>query len=580
MSQSDPYATQPPPAPQGFGPLPPSGVPQPTLAAPQPVPPVENPAAGFGAPPVPLDTSFFPPAAPQPTATFQPEQTMPLPAAPEAPAAAWATPSETVPNDNSGATFAAITPHEPTADITPPQAAIPMPQPWQTTPADQPWQAPDAATPQPVAPVAPADAQAAPLFPIYTGDAMPQPAAATPYPGQPYPPDQTYAPAQPPAPGQPPYAAAPGQDYTTQPGQPMPGQPYAPGYPPQMPPLKKKHTARNILIILLVLAVLGGGSGLAYWWFAGRDDPSKPVTAGQAKTPQAAVRGYLQALAAGNSSDALSFAASPPSDTTFLTDAMLTTSLASSPITNIVANKNDGSTKQSATVTASYQLGSQQVSATYNVNLNGKYYFIDQVTANVDLSTAYMDNIGMELNGVSLDDQTATTFPLFPGTYQLTIDNSMLVLTGGQFTITDPSSSPSFFDTKVALASDAQGRMADAVKTKLEGCVAEKTMTTSCGWGTPILITTDLEILTPITSSIKWFFFRGTSDFSATTFQYDQQDNATEANASVNVTLERDLDATNGKSYYSRVNITAVSVNFSNPDNLAVSFDWEYVRLS
>ena len=532
MSQSDPNATQPQPDPQGFAPWPPAGVPQATPATPQPMPPVENPAVGFGIPPVPLDTPFSPAFTPQPSAIFQPEQTVPQLTAPETlvtPAVAWPTPAETTPTDtpwidNSGTTFAAVTPHDPAADIMPPQPTTPTDQPWLTAPTDQ-----------------------------------------------------TYAPGQPPTTGQPPYAAIPGQDYTTQ-----PGQPYAPGYLPQMPPQKKKHTARNALIIVLAILLVAGGI-FAYWWFAMRDNGIRggratddPVAAGQATTAQAAVRGYLQALAAGNSADALSFAAAPPASTTFLTDAVLQASLALNPITFQQAVREDLSNKDDITVTATYQIGTQQVSATYQVDRAGdsKYYFVNNATTTVNLSNVYVDGVGMALNGTSLG--SSKTAELFPGTYQLTINNSLLTLTGGQFTITDPSSSPSLLSTTVELVPDAQSQFADTAKTTLDNCMAEKSLQTSCGFGTGFVMTNDFVFRDVDTSTIQWTFTRGSSnDLTSTNFQYYPQDNPTKVSASINLQVRMVVNGEGADADYYFLkcyDFTAVNIDFSDPANLATSF--------
>ena len=413
--------------------------------------------------------------------------------------------------------------------------------------------------------------------------------------GQPFAPDQPYAPSQPYAPGQPyaPQPNMPGQPYPGQPyapdqfntaGQPYaPGQPYVPGQPygvgeqPPTPP-KKKKTWLIILIIALAVVLVGGGIFFAVWHSTTRDDGIKggradddPVEAGQATTAQAAVRGYLQALAAGNSADALSFATDPPSDTTFLTDDVLAASLAINPITFQQAVREDLSTQDYIAVTADYQIGSQSVDATYLTTLRDGYYFIDQVTAPVDLYAAYVSDIGMELNGVPL---SIISYPyLFPGSYQLSIDNSMLTLTGGQFVVTDPMAYPPV-DMSVELAADTPAQLASAAKTTLDGCMAEKSLMSDCGIGLPIIFSED-KIRDVDDSTVRWDFITGNSDFSPDGFYYDPLIESVEASAPIDVTVRRTVNgegADAGYIFYSCYDISSVSVYFSDPDNLDASF--------
>ena len=395
--------------------------------------------------------------------------------------------------------------------------------------------------------------------------------------GQPYAPDQSYAAGQPYVPGQP---YTPGQPYAPQP---YATQPYGVGGQPPMTPPKKKKTWLIVLIIVLAVLLVGGGGAFAYWYYAIRDDgirggraDDEAVTAGQAKTAQAAVRGYLQALAAGNSSDALSFSSTAPLDSTFLTDTVLAASLAINPITFQQAVRPDLTTAtDDIAVTADYQIGSQSVSTTYLTTLQDGYYFIEQVSAPVSLTGTYVPDIGMKLNGVSLGTGAVVPYvELFPGSYQLTIDNSMLTLTGGQFVVAYPMDSPSLADTTVGLAADTPGQLASAATSTLDGCMAEKSLTSSCGIGLP-LIYSDGKIRDVDENSTQWAYITGSSDFSAAAFAYDPQDEPAEATAPIDLKLRRTVaGAGDDERYYFYIcyDVTSMSVNFSDPSNLNVSF--------
>ncbi|MCL2782626.1 MAG: hypothetical protein FWD80_01415, partial [Propionibacteriaceae bacterium] len=122
-----------------------------------------------------------------------------------------------------------------------------------------------------------------------------------------------------------------------------------------------------ILVGVLVLAAVAGFGANRY--LSSQDDPNHPVSAGQAKTPAAAVRAYLQALAAGNANDALSFAVTP-ADTTFLTKEVLMASLALNPITEIATALDTSAPRSSssATVNAFYKIGLLPVNTTFAVS--------------------------------------------------------------------------------------------------------------------------------------------------------------------------------------------------------------------
>ena len=432
-----------------------------------------------------------------------------------------------------------------------PNPAPPPPSPWPARLVSQP-----ASPPQTTAPAT----NFSPTF-----------VASTPGEGQSYPPNQPFPPSQSYPPSQP---YPPGQYYP-------PSQLYGVGYqPPAMPP-KKKKTWLIVLIIVLAVLLVGGGF-FAYWYYAIRDDGIRggraeddPVAAGEAKTAQAAVRGYLQALAAGNSNDALSFAVTRPLSYTFLTDTVLTASLSLNPITFQQAVREDLSSQEDIAVTADYQIGSQSVTTTYVTTLRDGYYFIESVTARVDLSGTYIPGIGMKLNGVSLGTGVVAPYlDLFPGSYQLTIDNSMLTLTGGQFVVSDPMASPSSIDMMVELAADTPGQLAAAAKTTLDGCMAEKSLSSSCGIGMPIIYS-DGQIRDVDANSVQWAFITGSSDFPAEGFFYDPQSKPTEATATIDLKIRRTVNGAGSDAnyyFYLCYDVTSVSVNFSDPANLDVSF--------
>jgi len=301
------------------------------------------------------------------------------------------------------------------------------------------------------------------------------------------------------------------------------------------------------------------------------DDPTKPVIAGQAATPQAAVRGYLQALAAGNSHDAISFLNTMDFDSTFMTDSVLAASNSTHPITNIVTTRSGGSTNQTAAVTATYQIGQQSVHADFAVTLVGQYYMLESGFQTVDLSHIYASGIGMAINGASIDTKSSPSpkINLLPGTYQLTVTNPLLTVANNEFIVTDPHGTTSLFDTAVTLSSDAQGKFAAAATSTLNGCMAEKEILTSCNFGYAGLSDTDQ----PVPSSIVWTFTKGSSDFSTTAFQYDPATHPTQVDASLGIQVHVTAENSAHQSYFGDQKLTSIHIDFSDPDNLVVTFD-------
>jgi len=343
-----------------------------------------------------------------------------------------------------------------------------------------------------------------------------------------------------------------------------------PGMPPAQPP-KKKRGGLIALIIVLVVALLGGGGGAGYWYFMLRDDPSKPVVAGQARAPQAAVRGFLQALAAGNASDALSFVSQSPSEMTFLTDAALAAS-SNYQITSIVATKDDASTKQNGLVDATFNIGSTPYTVQYQVDLVGKYYFIENAFAHLNLSDLYVSGLDMTMNGIYLSQfNNLTDVPAFPGVYTVAIaSNPLLTITSDtSFTVISGDHSTPTVD--IELAAGAQDKFAAAADEKLKSCMAENTTLTTCGFGW-IMLTYNGQPLTPKSNGIKWSFPSTKPNFSKETFMWRQSDPTT-VTAYISVKVHVELTATDGYTYYKDSTLSAVHIDFSNPDDMKVTFD-------
>ena len=135
--------------------------------------------------------------------------------------------------------------------------------------------------------------------------------------------------------------------------------------------------------IVLVLIILGVGAAVLLNRNDTARDPIYPTTSGPTSGGTAptggssapptvvnskadeAVKSYLEALAAGQAAVALALGKEQPTDTTFLTDAVLADSLKRAPITAITVSPPDDEYDNS--IEASYKLGDQQVNETFTV---------------------------------------------------------------------------------------------------------------------------------------------------------------------------------------------------------------------
>jgi len=303
------------------------------------------------------------------------------------------------------------------------------------------------------------------------------------------------------------------------------------------------------------------------YWFILRDDGTGPVTAGRAKNPEQAVRGYLEALASGHASDALAFAGTPPDDTTFLTDAVLADSLSTNPITGIQVTTSSTS-RASATVTATYSIGQYSVTAYYHVSRVGGYYLLDAAADQVDLSALQTPNVGLMLDDTAVHSPAVS---LFPGVYQLGVNNPMLTVERGQFMVECPTCTvETLTSASVGISPAGQTILQQAAQTQLDNCLAQQTFQTTCGFlPTPVA---PYPGATVVPDTFVWT--SELTDFSSVGFAFDATTGHVARNGvgfSVSVTAQESLgtwQGTIGGTQY----LNAIVIDFSDPNNLVVTF--------
>lgn len=335
---------------------------------------------------------------------------------------------------------------------------------------------------------------------------------------------------------------------------------------PEPPAPARKHTGVISLIVVIVLVLLAAGGGV-FWYLQSQDDPSKPVVAGQAGTPQAAVRGYLQAVAAGNSTIAMLFMAQPPTDATFLNDTVLAAGKTAQPITDITAV----GSKQSQMVQATYNLGGQPVEQQYQVVKVGRYYFVKNPTMTVDIQALVAADSSIRINGILAASAQGTTVQLFPGAYEITVDNPLVQLTSTNgFVISDTSGT---LPLSVELVSNDGfiEQLRTSATAALKGCLKQKTSLTTCGFGALQFQSSSTEVLVPKANSTKWSLSGGSkADFSGAEFSWDAS-KPTVATADIKINVLADFTIANGKEYKTTFNLFQVTVDFTDAQNWVVT---------
>lgn len=178
----------------------------------------------------------------------------------------------------------------------------------------------------------------------------------------------------------------------------------------------------GVLIGAVVLALLVTAGVVA---FRVARDPAR-LTRGAA-TPQAAVQGFLDAVANDHADRALSFeAAAVPHNRTFLTDAVLARAHRQDPITAIVVGAGPADDDETtAQIDAHYQVGSRAATTTFALHKgSGRTgWTIDQTTILLDPSALLKDRIPLLLAGVAA---SGTSIELFPGSYRASTGLSRL----------------------------------------------------------------------------------------------------------------------------------------------------------
>lgn len=404
-----------------------------------------------------------------------------------------------------------------------------------------------------------------------------QPGGSYPQSGAPQYPGYNPQQGQPGQQGQPAYGSASAPQFG-QPGQPNPygtqaapqyGQPGGPAQFSSQPPSGASSGSNKKLLIgivagVLVLALVG----LAIF-FATRKKttagpgPTDPSSSAAAANPGDAVKGYLEAIAGGNAETALSYAKTTPTDTTFLTDAVLKTAMTNSPITDIKVSAPADSYSY-ANVGYSYKLGTRQINDDMSVEKIGDVWKVSDVAADVNLgSYSFTGKVPMMLNGVAVN---ASKIYLFPGTYTVTSGWKYVDYGTGKFVVDSPNAYPSASNLQPTLNAAGVAQFKALAKAKLDACMKAKQLAPA-GCGFAVRAPSGVKI-NPAT--ISWAISYGADAIAKSTPKLEYDD-PTSISEYLSIGLKGTAKATNGDTYSGTSYLGSTTATITK-DAMTVSF--------
>ena len=260
------------------------------------------------------------------------------------------------------------------------------------------------------------------------------------------------------------------------PPQGMPPQGVPPqGTPPQGGSSNKKlfiAIGAGIAVLLLILAsVLTANAVQNHRAEQEREQTLAEATEGA----QQAVQTYLQALADADAESALAQAHEPP-EGPLLTDEVLSESnesggVSSPEVTSASMNQHEDGSVPNGTVTASYTVGGEDVTADFAVTHTPQGWKLDDVTGEGDVGPGTVLVNGVEASG---------SVEMFPGTYALEAANDRVELDATEENVTDPAEAePVTWSVSPSLSDKGKKDIVAAGRKALDRCLAKKELAPS-----------------------------------------------------------------------------------------------------
>ncbi|MGV8848553.1 MAG: hypothetical protein ACOH16_03310 [Propionibacteriaceae bacterium] len=230
------------------------------------------------------------------------------------------------------------------------------------------------------------------------------------------------------------------------------------------------HTKRSAVrgwLVFVVVAVVAISAGT----ITGR----MLSTSNGGTAPSDTVLKFFSAVRDNNAKAALAELATPPTDSTFITDVILRTAHINGAISNIVVPSTD-----STVVPVSYTLAGETVTDRISVEPVGNGYKISTSlnSGGISLKGKIRAGLPLSLAGTAV---TSDTVILLPGSYPMTTVTDRLMYGSGSLVVKRLSDATTSNDLRLQLSSTGQTAALGAVTTSLDSCVAQKSFTpTGC----------------------------------------------------------------------------------------------------
>lgn len=292
-------------------------------------------------------------------------------------------------------------------------------------------------------------------------------------------------------------------------------------------------TTAGLLALVVLAILLIWGSRLAF-------DPRSDAAAAQA------VRGYLEALAKGDATTALGYALRPPADPSLLTDQVLAEQRAMTPISDIDVH----TPTEPGRVPASYLLGTERVTAMFELTLEGGAWRLDRVAAPADLSSFA---IPIAVNGRAPQSLRPE---LFPGHYRLASASPRYVVPAAEFVVRHPFEEP-VIDGSLQLSEAGRAEVIVAAEAQLDDCLSRHDLEPpGCGFA---VVNPDQ---TPLDESTVEWWAHGLADFTGLTITLDH---AGSASADIDLTVHGDVHGLDGSRWKAHVHLTRMRADLTGP---------------
>ncbi|MDO5492907.1 MAG: hypothetical protein Q4F53_04780 [Nesterenkonia sp.] len=202
-----------------------------------------------------------------------------------------------------------------------------------------------------------------------------------------------------------------------------------------------------------------------------------------ASSPQAAVEGYLNALADGDAEEALSYLSNSPSDTTLLTDEALSVSNEEAPISDIQVDEPATESDIYGDVDAEFTAGDESVSYTFYVmsSDDGDTWSVDNGTVDIS-SLPSVGDATLTVNDTEVDGDSVTAFIGSALTFGLESENFSL---GEDSTVVVTEAYVDTAGLNLTLTEDAEERWREAIQDEIDECLSSNDREAGCGLDLP-----------------------------------------------------------------------------------------------